>query len=125
MAGRRNPGAQMDIVTDIPLPPSRAESRTKAQSGPDRPRRQRLVGGRGRGHCGTRVAEHIEERVTLSVHLDTPARRERLPHEPPMLGERRRIPRRTELLQQPRWTTSTSVNASVTIPAGSAGVIAR
>ena len=102
VAGRRNPGAEMDIVTDIPLLRPERSPRMKAHPDADRPRRQRLVGGRGRGHCGTRVAEHIEERVTLSVHLDTPARRERLPHEPPMLGERRRILRRAELLQQPR-----------------------
>ena len=51
-----------------------------------------------------RGRERIEERVPLRVDLDAAAPRERLPQQPPVLGERLVVRLRAQLVQQARRT---------------------
>jgi hypothetical protein len=92
----------MDIDSDVALDRHGRCARVQAHANGDRARCKRFV--RRECCCGGALGrrEGREERVPLRIDLDSAVRRERVPEDASMLGERLRVARRAELVQKAR-----------------------
>ena len=102
VAGGRYPRRQMHVLADVALACRRGAARVQAHADADRPDGQRLLalaGGLDRLGPGR---ERIKECVPLRVDLYAAVARERLPQQPPVVGERLLIRLRAQLVQQTR-----------------------
>ena len=92
----------VDVLADVALLRRGRRARVQAHTHADRSRLEALASHpRGRRRpSGCRKRD--EERVALRVDLDAAVRRRRLAHDPPVLGERVRVARRPERVEQAR-----------------------
>ena len=99
VARRGDPGGAVDVGADVALVRQQRRARVNAHPHRDRQRRLGFLRGRQRTRRGR---ERDEERIALRVDLDAAVPRERVAQDASMLGERLRVLRLAELVQQPR-----------------------
>ena len=104
MPGGGDPSRQVDVLADIALPADVRAPRMHAHAHGDRTCGQRLLALAGGVDRLGRRRERIKERVPLRVDLHAAAPRERLPQQPPVLGERLLVGLRAQLMQLARGT---------------------
>ena len=102
VTGGGDPRRQMDVLADIALPADVRAPGVQAHAHADRTGGQRLLALAGGLDRLGRGRERIEERVPLRVDLHAAVARERLPQQPPVVGERLLIRLRAQLVQQAR-----------------------
>ena len=90
---------EMDVLADVTLS---VLAGVQPHPDPDQAGLERHIPRSPSSDCRPRIGEHIEERIALSVHLDTALGREDFAKHSPMLCQRLRVRLRPELLQQPR-----------------------
>ena len=92
----------VDVLADVALLGRGRSARVQAHAHADRSRLEPFARRARRLRRSSGCRKGDEERVALRVDLDAAVRRRRLAHDPPVLGERVGVPRRPELVQQPR-----------------------
>jgi hypothetical protein len=102
VADRGDPRRPMHVHAHVALLGQERRPRVHAHPRADRAGGEALTRF-GRGGERTRSGEErVEECVSLRVHLDAAVGGERLPHQPSMLCQRRRVPLRPQLVQELR-----------------------
>src|SRR3954470_14915760 len=102
MPDRSDPRCPVQLAPCVTLPCQNRFPRVQTHPHPDRPSGKRpltILAGRQRG---TRLSEHVEERVPLRIHLDPAVGTERFPQDATMLRERLHVTLLTKLVDQPR-----------------------
>ena len=97
-----DPGRPVDVGSDVALVGDERCPRVQPDPNADRPRGEPVRDRLRRLERPRRGGEGDEEGVPLRIDLDAAVRRARIPHHPPVLGERVRIRLGAELVQKPR-----------------------
>jgi hypothetical protein len=89
---------EMDVLTDVALARKKRLASVEPHSDPDQAGLERRIRRGRRSGCGPRIVEHVEERITLRVHLDTALGGENRAKHSPMLSQRLRVRLRPKLM---------------------------
>ena len=117
MPGGGDPRRAVDVRPDVALVRHSGVAGVEAHAHADG-RPSSSCASRGRLERPGRRRERDEERVALRVDLDAAVPRERLAQNPPVLGERARVPSGPSSCSS-RVDPSMSVKRNVTVPVGS------
>ena len=93
----RDPRTEMDVLADVTFPRQKRLAGVQPHSDPDQTGLERQIRRRHSSDCRPRIGEHVEERITLRVHLDAVLGGENRTKHPPMLCQRLRVRLRPEL----------------------------